>query len=132
MSEENVELVRRSYQEFADRGEPPWELIAPDAEFDSSDVMPDIGVIRGQESAKPAMRSYVGAFEDFHIELEEVIGADEDHVVTMVRDGGRVRGSDAEIWNRFFHAFTIRGGRIVRWSSHVEKRRALEAAGLSE
>ena len=132
MSQENVEIVRRSYDAINDRGEPAWELIAPDAEFDTSDVMPDVAIVRGREAAEPRLLAYAQAFEDFRIELEEVIAADEQHVVTAVRDGGRVRGSDAEVSNRFFHAFAIRDGQIVRWSSHLERGRALKAAGLSE
>ena len=132
MSEENIEVVRRSYDAINERGEPAWELVAPDAEFDTSDVMPDVAVVRGREAAEPSMRAYAAAFENFRIELEEVIATDEEHVVTVVRDGGRVRGSDAEVSNRFFHAFAIRDGQIVRWSSHLDRNRALEAAGLSE
>jgi len=61
-----------------------------------------------------------------------VIHADDERVVTAVRDGGRLAGSDGEVWNRFFHVWTFRDGRIIRRSSHTERRQALEAAGLSE
>ena len=58
--------------------------------------------------------------------------ADEEQVVTCVRDGGRIKGSDAEVWNRFFHVWTFGDGKIVRLSIHTDKNRALEAAGLRE
>jgi ketosteroid isomerase-like protein len=61
-----------------------------------------------------------------------VIHADEEKVVTAVRDGGRIRGGDSEVWNRFFHVFTFRDGKIVRQSIHTDRNRTLEAAGLSE
>ena len=48
------------------------------------------------------------------------------------RDGGRMRGTDAEVWNRFFHVWTLRDGRIVRLSIHPDRSRSLEAAGLSD
>jgi ketosteroid isomerase-like protein len=69
---------------------------------------------------------------DFHVEIEEVIHADEEQVVTAVRDGGRMRGSDSEIWNHFFHVWTLGDGKIVRLSIHTDRNRALEAAGLKE
>ena len=68
----------------------------------------------------------------YHVEIEEVIYADEGRVVDVVRDGGRMRGTDAEVWNRFFHVWTLRDGRIVRLSIHTDRNGALEAAGLSE
>ena len=62
----------------------------------------------------------------------EVIHADDTHVVTAVRDGGRLKGSDSQVWSRFFHVWTFRDGKVTRRSCHRERRQALEAAGLSE
>jgi ketosteroid isomerase-like protein len=78
------------------------------------------------------VRDYWQMFEDFHIELQDVLHADEDLVVTAVRDGGRMRGSDADVWNDLFHIWTFRDGKVVRISSHADKNRAIQAAGLSE
>jgi hypothetical protein len=64
--------------------------------------------------------------------MEELIHADERQVVTAVRDGGRMRGSDAEVWNRFFHVWTFGDREIIRLSIHTDRNRTLEAAGLSE
>jgi ketosteroid isomerase-like protein len=75
---------------------------------------------------------YWETFEDFHYEIEEVIHADETHVIAAVRDGGRMKGSDAEVWTRFFDVVTFRNGKVLRLSAHLDKNRALEAAGLRE
>jgi ketosteroid isomerase-like protein len=64
--------------------------------------------------------------------LVDVIHTDEQRVVTAVRDGGRLKGSDSEVWNRFFHVWTFRDGRIVRRSSHIDENQAFQAAGLRE
>jgi ketosteroid isomerase-like protein len=132
MSEASVDLIRHLYAEFARRKQPPWELYHPEAVFDSTDVMPDLDVIRGREAAGSAWASYVEPFEDFHIELKAIIAADDRHVVTSVVDGGRVKGSGALIHNRYQNAWTIERGKIVRWSTHLSPERALEAVGLSE
>ena len=129
---ENLEIVRRIYEVLMQTGEPAWEVIAADFEFDASGVMPDMPPGRGREEAGRMLRSYSEMFEDFRIDLEEVIAADDEHVVTAVKDGGRMKGSDAEVWNRFFHAFTLREGKVVRWSSHLERAAALEAAGIAD
>jgi ketosteroid isomerase-like protein len=132
MSEENVEVVRRIYDEYVDRPEAVRELYHPDYETDVTDVAPDFDVIRGFDAALEALRSYMETFEDFYIELDEVIHADEEHVVVEVRDGGRMRGSDSVVRNPRFHVYAFRDGKVVRFSSHLDKNRALEAAGLSE
>lgn len=112
--------------------EDPPRLFDPDYEFDARDVAPDIGIVRGPEATGEALREYWETFEDFHIELKEVLHADEEHVVTAVQDGGRMKGSDAEVWNHLFHVWTFRDGKVVRTSSHTDKNRALKAAGLRD
>ena len=132
MSEENVEVVRRIYDEVVAHPEATRELYHPDYELDVTDIGPDIGVIRGFDAANEALRSYFETFEDFYIEIEEVVHADDERVVTEVHDWGRMPDSDSEVRNHRFHVWTFRGGKVVRFSSHLDRNRALEAAGLSE
>ena len=134
MSQENVKAVREVYERInADPQEPAVaEFFHPDYEFDARDVAPDMGILRGHEAVDEAMHEYWAMFDGFHIELIEVLHADEEQVVTAIEDGGRMKGSDAEVWNRFFHVFTFREGKIARISAHTDKNRALEAAGLTE
>jgi MFS family permease len=132
MSEENVETVRRVYEGVNARLEVPRELFDPDYEFDNTELWPDIDGVLGFDAAQEAMREYWQTFEGYRVEIEEVIYADEGRVVDVVRDGGRMRGTDSEIWNRFFHVWTLRDGRIVRLSVHTDRNRSLEAAGLAE
>jgi ketosteroid isomerase-like protein len=133
MSQENVEIVRRIYEEVsAHTWEPPRDLYDPDYTVDLSDAGPDLGVIHGVEASEAALREYVETFDAFRIEITEVIHADDRQVVVAVRDGGRLKASGAELWERFFHVWTFRNRKIVRRSSHRGRGRALEAAGLSE
>jgi ketosteroid isomerase-like protein len=132
MSQENVEIVRRAYESVTAHLEIPQELFDPDWELDVTDVSPEVaGVLHGLEASE-AMRPYWETFEAFHVEIEEVIHADEERVVDAVRDGGRIKGSEAGVWNRFFHVWTLRDGKVVRLSIHMDRNQALEAAGLSE
>ena len=133
MSQENVQMVRRIYNEVsAGQWKAQPELFDPEYEVDLTDAGPDLGVIRGVEATETALRGYTETFENFRIELLEVIHADDDYVITAIRDGGKLRGSDSEVWNRFFHVWTFRDGRIRRRTSHRDKEQALEAAGLPE
>jgi ketosteroid isomerase-like protein len=134
MSQENVEIVRRVYEELS--AHHVWEaspdLFDPEFALDLTDAYPDLGVILGLEAAEAALRGYIGTFDDFRVELREVIHADERLVVTAARDGGRLKGSDAEVWNDFFHVWTFHNGKVTRRSSHGKRSQALEAAGLRE
>jgi ketosteroid isomerase-like protein len=132
MSEENVETMRRIYAEQVSHPEAVRELYEPDYEMDLTDAAPDIGVVRGFDAVEEALRPYWEMFDDFRYEIEEVIHADERQVVIAARDGGRMRGSNSEVWNRFFHVWTFRAGKVIRHSAHLDRNRALKAAGMRE
>jgi ketosteroid isomerase-like protein len=128
-----LETVQRIYNEVsAWRWKAPPDLFDCRYEVDLTDAGPDLGVIRGVGATETALREYTETFESFRIELLDVIHADDEYVITAVRDGGRLRGSDSEVWNRFFHVWRFHDGRVRRRASHRNKEEALEAAGLSE
>jgi ketosteroid isomerase-like protein len=132
MSQENVEIVRRNYERVTATRQMPPELFDADFEVDATTVGVGVGVTHGLEAAQEFLQEYWETFENFRVELEEVIHADDEQVITVVRDGGRIKGSDAETWNRFFHVWSFSDSKIARLSIHIERNRALEAAGLSE
>jgi ketosteroid isomerase-like protein len=129
MSEKNVETVRRVYEGVSARLEVPRELFDPDYEFDNTELWPDIDGVLGFDAAQETMREYWETFEAYRVEIEEVIYADEERVVVVVRDGGRMRGTDSEVWNRFFHVWTLRDGRVIRLSVHTRLPRQASAQG---
>ena len=68
-------------------------------------------------SRRPRLRGYIETFKDFRADLTEVIHADERLVVTAARDGGRLKGSDAEVWNDFFHLVGVLVGPTLQGES---------------
>jgi ketosteroid isomerase-like protein len=133
MSKQNVEIVLRLYAEVNARlyGASP-DLFVDEYEVDARDVAVDFGVVKGFDAVTQALQTYWETFDGFHLELEEVIHADEQLVVTAVRDGGRIKDSDEEVWERFFHVWTFRDGKVVRLSLHADRHSALDAAGPRE
>src|SRR5688572_15670498 len=132
MAQDNVEIVRRVHEEVAARLELPEELFDANWELDVTEFsVVYAGVVCGREAVE-ALRQHWEMFEDFRSEIEEVIHADEEQVVTAVRDSGRIRGSDAEVSNRLFHVWTFGNGRIIRLWVHTDRNRALEAARLRD
>jgi ketosteroid isomerase-like protein len=132
MSQENVEIVKRIYAEVSSRKALPAEFFAPDCVTDWSEVSPDFSSLHGVDAAQDALAPYFETFDDFHVEVREVLRVDGDRLVTALRDGGRIRGSGAEVWNHYFHAWAFRSGRVTWLSSHTNADAALKAVGLED
>jgi ketosteroid isomerase-like protein len=132
VSQENVELVRRVYEEITVRRELPAEWFAPSCITDFTDVAPDGGVHHGVEAANAAIAPYFGMFENFHVAVARIVHADHGRVVAAIRDGGQLRDSSREITSRYFHAWSFHKGKVLRLSSHTDETAALKAVGLEE
>lgn len=128
MSQENVELVRESYESpdalaaFADR-------IAPDVEFDFTSVYPDRPVVKGAEAAR-RFRSE-GPWSWVSFEPERFFDVDDERVLVFVRVTATGQESGILVEIKAAHEFTIRGGLLVRFKAYADRAEALEAAGLS-
>ena len=129
MSQENVEIVRETYQAF-EREDPAvlLGLLAPDIEWQSvEDTEPRQGV----DGVVESLSGWFEVWEEFHIQPEQFIDGGQ-HVIAVVKEWGRVNGSESEVSERFFQVWTMRDGKISRFREYKTKREALEAAGLSE
>ena len=130
MSQENVEMARRSFEAWH-RGDvdAASEDFAPDFELDTSRA---IGMDRGIYGLNQMRRLSEGFWEAFDVVqlAAEYIDAGE-HVVMPFTN--RLRGRDGiEVQVRGIWLCTIRDGLIVRICLYQELQEALEAAGLSE
>jgi ketosteroid isomerase-like protein len=131
MSQENVEIVRQHIAAY-ESGNYDAALAAyhPDVVCDAT-VRPEGRIYRGREGVAEAIRVWAGTWDDWHWEIEELIGAD-DRVLMVVREFARGKGSGVEVVQQTFWVYTLRGGQIVHAKVLVDKSQALEAAGLSE
>jgi ketosteroid isomerase-like protein len=135
MSQENVDLVRRAYAEF---GLPAGVeeaaragLVAPDAEFDLSDVYPDGPIIRGPE----AWREYAASLPwggSLKFQPERFFDVDDQRVLVFMRVTAEGEGSGVPVERRTAHEITIQDGVVVRVKAYPDRDEALDAAGLSE
>ena len=131
MSQENVELVRDHCTAFLS-GDWKAALAAyhPDAVFDAT-VRPEGAVYRGREGVNEAMRVWIGAWDDWKLEVHEIVEAG-DKVLLIARESGRGKGSGVEINHIVYVLFTFRDGMIASWKGFLDRGQALEAAGLPE
>jgi len=131
MSQENVAFVRRHLEAYlSGDNETALSHYDPEVEFDAR-ARPEGQIYRGHEGVVEAMRVWRGAWEDWRVEVEEIIDAG-DRVLVISRESGRGKGSGVEIDQHAFVVFTLRDGRIVRWQGFVHRAPALQAAGISE
>jgi ketosteroid isomerase-like protein len=140
MSEENIALVRRLYEEInaiGRTGDEPvdleelapdlWERLAPDFEMHGRPDVPDATVYRGREGANEFWRMLQGVFAELHWEPKEF--TDLGHaLIVETRITAVGRGSDVRIEEDETDAFWFREGQIVRLQGFPTRQAALEAA----
>jgi ketosteroid isomerase-like protein len=130
MSRENVDVVRKSWQAFADRGlDGIVEYWHPEIDWRAIEGAPDdVGEMKGREAARRYCEDWLDTFEDITSVPEELLDAGDDRVVALLRVTGRARLSGIETELQYAVAYTIREGKIVRVREYAEKAEALEAA----
>ena len=132
MSREDVDAVRQVCAHW-ERGE--WgaggELFDPGLEVVySTTAFPDAGTYRGGRVALDAWRRWLEAWEEFSMELEDVIEAGEE-IVALNRLRGRGMGSGATVDAEVGIIFECHRG-VIRRMVFCDRHEALEAAGPSE
>jgi ketosteroid isomerase-like protein len=131
MSQENMEVVRRTLESYsAGDNEAAFEGFDPKIKFDVT-FRPDGQVYEGREGVAEGMRIWTGTFAEWRFEVNELIDAG-DHVLAVVHESGRGKGSAAEIEQTIFQVFTLRDAKVVRFQAFLDRGKALEAAGLPE
>ena len=91
----------------------------------------DGSVGRGHEFLSRAIAQWIGTFEDWREEIEEVRDAG-DRVYVAAHQHGRGKGSGVELTQRYGIVYEVAGGRIVGMTMYPDRAEAAEAAGLSD
>ena len=132
MSQENVDLVRRTFEAFA-RGEfdAAFSAFLADSEWCTARDEPDQGTYRGiaalREFAGSLSEAWADRFEDL-MEFEGFIDRG-DWVIVPWTARLRGRGSGIPIDVMETYAVQLRDGKIVRVDEYRTKEQALEAVG---
>jgi ketosteroid isomerase-like protein len=138
MSEENVEIVRRLFEAFRDGMERGDFTAGFDAGLVSEDLewiaLPGVGLgtYRGREGFIEFMRLWTGEFEDWWIELDQVIDAGNDRVVAIYRQTAIGKASRVPVELHQGAINVLQGGRVTRIQHYASPAEALHAAGVSE
>jgi ketosteroid isomerase-like protein len=140
MSQENVEIVRRLFEEFQIglKGDDPGAFLDSEAVADDYEwVIPPPGldgrsVWRGREGFVEFMATWTEQFEDWTVQIERLIDAGENRVVAVTHQSGTGKGSGVPVEMSISQVLELEGGRLARVTNYLSHAEALEAAGLSE
>ena len=132
MSQENLEVMRRSFEAFNRRDRTAWlELRGEDCEIIPTGDWPDARMTRGREAA---WDFYVDVADTlaFRAVVADLVDAGPAKVLVHQRHTAQGRTSGAEVEIDLWTLVTFRDGVIVRDEWFSDRAGALEAAGLSE
>jgi ketosteroid isomerase-like protein len=140
MSEENVEVVRRVFENAqtaykhghfqeslsveAGLLDPDFELV-PAAELTTEHY-------RGYDGWERFMQNWTEGFDQWSFELEQLVDAGHDRVVAVARQRGIGKESGVPVDLEFGMLYELNAGRVTRVRVILDPASALEAAGLSE
>jgi ketosteroid isomerase-like protein len=131
MSQENLGLVRRAYEAFAEGDlETALAIFSPDVEIEDHDRSLSSPLVdRGSEGFLRLVARANEGFEDVRYAPEAFKEAGT-HVLVDVRRTGRGSASGVPVEERQFHVWDMEDGRAVRLRAFLERGRARQAVGL--
>jgi ketosteroid isomerase-like protein len=132
MSRENVERVRQAYRLYEETQRPDYDLLHQDVAWHTAQDLPDSDTYRGHDGVAELYSEWIDSFEDFRVEVEEMIDGGRDTIVVMTRLRGRFRGSTEEVNLIEAHVWKLLDGKAVEIREYRTRTEALEAAGLSK
>ncbi len=130
MSEENVEIVRGAYKQFATTGQLAAETATPDFVWDMSNFhgWPEQEVYEGVAGAEAFLSDWTATWDDWELEVEALRDAG-DKVVALVRQRGRSKTAGMPVEMSFAQVWTLCDGMQARMEMYSDPQEALKAVG---
>ena len=136
MSQENVEIVRRSFDHFLQGNLDDWlETIDPDVGWDiSTHPLPDVpNTGRGRKAfVEEFFGTYMSGWNDYSAEIKKIIEAGDAEIVVVLHETATMRDSGVPLDRDLVQLWTVRDGRAIFLRVFKTRTEALEAAGLEE
>ena len=133
MSQENVEIIRRSFEAVnRSDAEALAALCTDDIEFVSMLSAVEEASYCGKEAWKSYFSDMAKTWGDWRAEDAKIFEVDDEHLVSVFRMVGRGKASGAPVEQRVGVTYVFRDGKISQMRSYLDPTEALEAVGLSE
>ncbi len=133
MSQQNVEIVRRGYEQFKSRGMFVAEIVTPDFAWDMSNFLgwPEQQVYEGVDGARSFLEAWTAAWDDWELEVDALHDAG-DKVVAVMRQRGRAKATGIPVDMSLAQVWTLSDGKEARMDMYSDPDEALKAVGLAE
>jgi ketosteroid isomerase-like protein len=145
MSDEAVEVIRAAFEEASRVKDPSgrevdalddktlavvFDSFDPEIELHEDPSFPEAGVYRGVDAVGGYFRQFTESFDEFTLEVEDIIDVDEDRVLMLFRLRTRGKESGATVDAHPGWIYTIRDGKAVHIEAYLDRDEAFAAAGL--
>jgi ketosteroid isomerase-like protein len=132
MSRENVELVRRAIDAFNREGvEAALAYMDPAIEWVGPPEWLEASPYTGHDGIRKIASIWEETFDEYRLDVERAFDAG-DHVVALVVQHGRIKGTGDQIQQRIGFDWEVRGGKGVHVRVYFSWEEALEVVGLPE
>jgi ketosteroid isomerase-like protein len=131
MSQENVEIVRRAFGEFARGNFWTPEFFDPGVRIRWLDAVGTEAETVGLQAMGSFVLNWLESWDELTLAAERIIDAG-DQVVVFAAWRGRGKASGVATEWRHGAVWTLREGRVISIVAYSEPAEALEAAGLRE
>jgi uncharacterized protein len=127
MSQENVDLAKKAYDDFTNgRMDDLRALFADDAVWVSSDELPAGGEINGADAIIDAFAQIPQNWKEFAVEPSEFIDGGDWVTVRGTQSG---TGNSGSFESLFAHLMKFEGGKLVRGEFYGDSAKAVKALG---
>jgi ketosteroid isomerase-like protein len=107
-------------------------MTTPDLVLVQPPEVPDAKTYEGQGAVAESMEDWPNQWEDFRMDLIEVVDAGDEVAVSVTRHRGRGRESGIEMDFEVFYVQRGRNGKLARVEMFFNREQAFETAGLRE
>ena len=133
MSSQNVEVVRNAFDAYQRRD---WNGVIRDADPDIEVVQPpdfaDARSYHGHDGLVEVLQWWPSQWEDFRVDLTEVIDANDDQAVWVTLERGRGKASGVEVVGEVAFVSTFRDGKMIRIEMFQSRQEALDTVARPE
>jgi hypothetical protein len=130
LSQENVEIVRRSFERLLE-GRPEWELYAEDFQFVNLRDAP-WQPTPGPKGLQEWLDFTSEVTEEWGVDLAEIEALDSERVLVIGTLWAKFRATGIRDEIPMAQLVTLANRKLTRSESYYTREEALEAAGLSE
>ena len=113
MAQDNVDVIESAYAAFGKGDiESVIEFFGDSAEIVAPESLPWGGTYEGPEGMRTFLAKTLEHFTEFKTTPTKVLGADDNHVIVIARNTGRVKSGD-RIENETVWIYQLRDGKVT-------------------